>query len=266
MRRPVLLLVLLALGSIAAWWLLGSPARTREVGPIEEGRPADAPDAPRTGIATAPPPPQGAGLSSAPATAPRRATPERRPQGIGSLRVRLRTEDRAPEAARVRLHLEALRGTPEAARLPLASEDGTWLYERLPAGRYRVEAMVVGFVTASVETPVDGDAEALVEIPLRPGTEIAWKAIFPGSDVPSTIQVLLFDGRGERIPATLQTPATTQTVPATGTVAVPLEGRIVGLRPGHYRVRGVSPAGEWDEHDVDARLGETTTVELRIRR
>jgi nucleoid-associated protein YgaU len=261
--RSLPLLLLVTAAALTAWWLLSPSEPTPDVGGGGEAPEAQAPVAPRAATA----PSEGPGLSRAPAAPPRKVRPTPgRPRGIGALRVRLTAGERTPEASRVRLRLEALVGTPESPRLPLAQEDGTWLYESLPAGRYRVDAMVAGFVTASLETSVEGDDETILEVPLRPGSEIAWKAVFPTPDAPDTIQVLLFDGRGERIGATFQTSVTTLHVPGTRTVAMPLEGRIVGVKPGRYRVRGVSPAGESDEHEVDVRLGEPASVELRIRR
>jgi hypothetical protein len=263
MRRLPLLLVVTAAAALAAWWLMSPSRPTPDVGEVGEAPEPQAPVAPRGATA----PSDGPGLSRAPAAPPRKPRPATsRPRGIGTLRVRLAAGERTPEASRVRLHIEALVGTPESPRLPLAQEDGTWLYEGLPAGRYRVDAMVAGFVTASAETSVDGDDETILEVPLRPGSEIAWKAVFPTPDAPDTIQLLLFDGRGERIGATFQTSVTTLHVPGTRAVALPLEGRIVGVKPGRYRVRGVSPAGESDEQEVDVRLGEPASVELRIRR
>ena len=72
--------------------------------------------------------------------------------------------------------------------------------------------------------------------------------------------------QGKRVAASFRTAATTVHVPADRVMSLPLEGRIVGLKPGLYRLRGESPAGETDEQDVVAETGKPGEVELRIRR
>jgi hypothetical protein len=261
MRRLLPILAIVAAG-LATWWLVRTPDVPLSVGGTS--RVESDPSTPPTRVRVSPP--AAPDLGTAPAGTRRKPAPgDAVPKGFGDLRVRLQAAGGAPDAGGVRIDLEAVRPTPESARLALAQADGTWLYSRVPAGRYRVLATVPGYMLAGVHTQVVPDDETIVDVTLEPGAEIVWKVVFPG-EAPETVRLALHDAQGKRVAASFRTAATTVHVPADRVMALPLEGRILGLRPGRYRLRGESPAGETDEQDVLAETGKPGEVELRIRR
>lgn len=263
MRALPALLVIVVLG-LVAWWGLSDrakvPPRPEDRRSVDAGSGAPAP------IAGGPRNPSG--LAPMPRAA-RVSVEELIAQGKmgnGSLLVTLAPAAGMGEPKGVRVDVEAM-GVPAAAHpLALPQDDGTWLFERLPIGRWRVRAYVTGALTATSEVLVGPGEMAEVTIPLAPGAEAAWKVTVLGTEPPDTVRIALLDGRGVAIPGTYQTAATILHAAPGKVPVLPLEGRVVGLAPGAYRLRASLAEGDVEEKAFEARTGEVTLVELRLVR
>ena len=151
----------------------------------------------------------------------------------------------------------------------MRQEDGTWLYDALPVGGYRFRLVADGLQAAEVEATVRVDAETAVPVTLVAGGAIAYKAVFFTGETPEAVKLSLVDGRGVPVVSTIQVPAGLVHLGADARALnpdLPPEARIVGLKPGSYRLRATAPSGEFDEQTVDVKLGEPIAVELKIRR
>ena len=184
----------------------------------------------------------------------------------GSLRIRLAPGEGLAVGAALRVDLEALGAAPSPYPLAVLQEDGTWAYERLPVGKYRVRVFAPGAQDAVGEATVKKDTEAAVTIALAVGAEVPYRVASYAGDVPAVVTVELLDGRGVRIGGSFHTGAGVAYVGASSTRRLPGEGRVVGLRPGAYRLRATSEAGETDEQAFDAKIGTSPTVELKLRK
>jgi len=153
-----------------------------------------------------------------------------------------------------------------AKRLALEQEDHSWRFVELPVGRWRVRAFVPGFLDASKDAEVREGVETAVSLPLERGAMASWKVSLLSGEVPETVRVALFDGRGVPREATYETAATTiHGLPEALPVLAPT-GRILGLKPGTYRLRATSPEGESDEKSFVVAVGETAALEFTLRR
>ena len=261
--RPLAILVVLAAAVLAAWLLW--PAGTA---PAPSAEPVDQAGTAREAPALAP------GL---PKPRPRERSPRATDSSAGraagktvvetgTIRVTLSPVDGASLAKSARVEIEALGADPAAHPLALAQADGTFLFEEVPAGRYRVRVMSEGSQEAVGEAKVEKDQEAAVEVALKPGGSASYAVSLYSGEAPASVTLALLDGRGLPVGASFQTPATTiHLAPAQG-IALPPTGKVIGLRPGRYTLRATSPEGETDEKAFEAKPGEVVALELKIRK
>lgn len=262
--RPVAAIPLLTLVGLGVWLLArGSPPT---VMPID--------DAPRAAPPTSPPPAQlpvamGSDLVSAPSKAPPK--PGDHASVVTEIRygaVTLTLVSPNGEAIPKSLSFDAqpLEFNYAQKSLPAAQDDGTWRYDRLPAGRWRVRAFVPGFVDVSKDIDIRPDGEARISLPLEVGGAAAWKVALTTRQVPEFVQVSLLDGRGIPIGGTYQTAATTLHAEPSKAPALPAEGAVVGLKVGRYRLRVSTLDGEPKEQAFEVKAGETVTLEFTLPR
>ena len=261
--RTAIAVLLLVLVAALLWWGLARDAGGPVVGGGEQDSGSESPPDP-----LAPPSARPGGLAGA---APRSTAPKTRTGtgetvvSYGSLRVRF-----APASGQTvggsRLDLEPFGVALSSYPLAVAQDDGAWLYERLPTGKYRVRATVPGAQDAVGEATIEKDAEAALTIPLVVGVDVPYRVVLYSGDVPELVTVELLDGRGVRIAGSFQTGAGVAHVSASSARKLPGEGGVHGLRPGRYRLRATSEAGETDEQPFEATLGSPSTVELKLRK
>lgn len=268
MPRPALAALLLVVAALAAYLLLSRSEPTvpvvREPGPASPAatRPVAAPDpVPVTPLAVGtprPPPRVGPALNDG-------VLRER-----GAVRVRLAfPADLDPATVGVRLDVTPKGPAPSDYPLPLRQEDGTWLYEALPVGRYRVRVVADGLQAAEGDVTVARDQETDLPLTLVPGGALAYRAVLFSGDAPENVRLSLVDGRGVPVLASVQLPAGLVHLAGEGrarTLELPPAATVVGLKPGTYRVRATAPSGEFDERAVEIAAGGPTPVELRIRK
>jgi hypothetical protein len=126
-----------------------------------------------------------------------------------------------------------------------------------------------GLQAAEVEATVRSEAETTVPVTLVAGGAIAYRAVFFTGEAPDAVKLSLVDGRGVPVVTTIQLPAGMVHVGAEAralNLDLPPQARIVGLKPGAYRLRATAASGEFDEQTVDVKLGDPIAVELKIRR
>lgn len=267
MRAPLASAALLAALGFAAWLLLRpSPVRVVAVpDPVPVTPAADRPAAVAAPAAT--PSLAATGTAPAPAAGPRVVGGVIREHGAARLTLTLP----AGVDATVPIRIDVTPKGPAFSDYPLAvrQEDGTWLYETLPVGAYRFRVVADGLQAAEVEATVRRDAETAVPVTLVAGGAIAYRAVFLTGEAPEAVKLSLVDGRGVPVVSTIQVPAGMVHLGADVralNLDLPAEARIVGLKPGAYRLRATAPSGEFDEQTVDVKLGEPIAVELKIRR
>ncbi len=262
MRTSLALLLLVAVVGLVAWVTLSGGGKT----PLPEDRRSGDPD---PGVPVAPRPAETGGsarLAPRP-RAPRVSVEELLAQGKvgnGSLLVILAPAEGMAEPKGVRIDVEALDIPAAAHPLALPQDDGTWLFERLPIGKWRVRAHVTGALAATSQVTVSPGALSETTIALAPGVEAAWRVTVLGDSPPESVRISLLDGRGVPIAATYQTPFTTIHAAPGKVPVLPLEGRVIGLAPGLYRLRASISAGDADEKAFEVRTGESPVVELRL--
>jgi len=263
--RTLVALLALALAAGLLWWGLSRG----DASPVaDDGTQALAPSEAPPGTA-APPAPRPGGLEGAAPRPPRPVAPVDPGATVvsyGSLRIRLVPAEGLTVGAALRLDLEPLGAALSPYPLAVLQEDGTWAYERLPVGKYRVRVFAPGAQDAVGEATIKKDAEVAVTIPLAVGVEVPYRVAMYAGDAPDFVTVELLDGRGVRIGGSFHTGAGVAYVSASSTRRLPRDGRVVGLRPGPYRLRATSEAGETDEQAFDAKLGASPTVELKLRK
>lgn len=266
MRVPLAAAALLAALGFAAWLFLrpspGAIVAQRDPVPTAAGpvRPADVTPAPTPGLS-------GSG------TVVKRSTAPRVVGGVikdfGAARIVLTLP--AGVEATVPLRVDV---TPKGPALPdyplpVRQEDGTWVYDALPVGGYRFRVVAEGLQAAEVEATVRSEAETTVPVTLVAGGAIAYRAVFFTGEAPDAVKLSLVDGRGVPVVTTIQLPAGMVHVGAEAralNLDLPPQARIVGLKPGAYRLRATAASGEFDEQTVDVKLGDPIAVELKIRR
>lgn len=267
MRSPVPALVVVAILGGAAYLALRPPAGTvptvRDPGPTTPTAPPPAavPVAPTPGLAAGGAPPVKA------VAGPRVVGGVIRDHGAARLTLTL------PDGvdANVAVRLDITPKGPAFAEypLPVREEDGTWRYAQLPVGAYRVRVVADGLQAADVDVKVRADEETTVPVTLVRGGAIAYKAVLYSGEAPEAVKLALVDGRGVPVDSSIQLPAgmvhVGQDTRALN-LDLPAEARIVGLKPGAYRLRATAPSGEFDEQTVDVTLGEPVAVELKIRK
>lgn len=165
-----------------------------------------------------------------------------------------------------RLDAEPIGFVSHVKRLALEQPDHTWRYAELPVGRWRIRAYVLGFMDVAKDVEVREGEEATVSLELERGAAVAWKVALLSGEAPESVRVVLLDGRGVPRTASYETSASTIHAAPDAVPALPASGRVVGLKPGRYRLRATSPAGESDEKAFEVAVGETATVELTLRR
>jgi len=261
MRALPALLFAVVLG-LVAWWGLSDRAKTpprpedRRSADVGSGAPAPVVGGPRNPSGLAPMP-RAARVSVAELLAQGKV-------GNGSLLVTLVPGASMGEPKGVRVDLEALDIPAAAHPLALPQEDGTWLFQRLPIGTWRVRAHVTGALAATSDVTVAPGEMAEVTLPIAPGAEAAWKVTVVGESPPDTVRIVLLDGRGTPIEATYQTAYTILHAAPRKVPVLPLEGRVVGLAPGSYRLRASIADGDADEKAFEVRTGDSPVVELRL--
>ena len=264
--RPLALLFVVAAAALAAWLLWPSGTAPAPSDPSDGSDGSG--QAPREAPVAAP------GL---PRTKPR----ERRPKTTdssagralgktvvetGAIRVTISPVEGVLVARTARVEIEALGPEPAAHPLAVAQEDGTFVFDDIPAGRYRIRVMSEGSQEAVGETKVEKDQEAALEIALKPGGSASYAVSLYSGEAPDSVTLALLDGRGLPVGASFQTPTTTvHLAPAQG-IALPPTGKVIGLRSGRYTLKATSPEGEADEKTFDAKAGEVVALELRIRK
>lgn len=262
MRALFASLVVLLLG-LLAWW--GLADRTNAPHP-EDRRSADAGEAGPVPM-PAPAEPRDPSRLAARPRAPRVSVEELLAQGKvgnGSLLVTLAPAAGMGEPQGVRPDVEPLDIPAAAHPLAVPQDDGTYLFERLPIGRWRVRAYVSGALDAAVVVKVAPGALTEVTVPLAPGGEAAWKVTITGEAPPETARIVLLDGRGVPMEATYRTAFTTLHAAPGKVPELPLEGRVIGLPPGTYRIRASLGDGDTDEQPFEVRAGEAPVVSLRL--
>ena len=188
------------------------------------------------------------------------------PVELGTIRVTLAPSDGAVVAKTVRVEIEALGPALSTHPLAVPQQDGTYLFERVPTGRYRLRAMSEGSQEAVAQVAVEKDVEAAVEILLKPGADASYAVSLYSGESPATVTLALLDGRGLPVSASFQTSATTIHLPPDRGAGMPPTGKVIGLKPGRYTLRATSLEGETDEKTFDAKAGEVVALELRIRK
>ena len=123
-----------------------------------------------------------------------------------------------------------------------------------------------GAVEAIAEVEIEKDMETTIDVPLVPGGAASYAVTLPSGEAPGDVTFELLDARGHAIPAVHQTPMTTLRIVPEKPVLVPPTGKVLGLKPGKYVLKAKSAAGETAEQAFTAVAGETTSVELRVRR
>jgi len=262
--RVVPSLALLAALGLVAWLALRARAPV-EVTPGEE--------ASSRSDATAPSPlavSMGDGELAAGASRPRAPVVARQPGATvvvtGSLVVTLVPPEGAARPASVSFDAQPLDFKESRKSLPLEQENGSWRYEALAVGRWRVRAFAPGFVDASQVVTVRADDEVALAIPLEAGGAASWKVTVGTGDAPETIRLALLDGRGIPIEGTYQTPGTTLHALPNEVPALAPEGTVLGLRRGKYRLRASTADGYPSEQTFEVKPGETVAVEFRLVR
>lgn len=272
MPRPALALLLVALlvvvAALVAYLLL---ARSEPSVPVvrEPGPAGPAPTRPDAAPPSVPVTPLAVGASRpSPPVGP--AMKDGVLRDRGAVRVRLSfPADLDPATVGVRLDLTPKGPAPSDYPLPLRQEDGTWLYEALPVGGYRVRVVADGLQAAEGHVTVARDEEADLPLTLVPGGALAYRAVLFSGDTPEHVRLSLVDGRGVPVAASVQLPAGLVHLsgePRMRTLELPAAATVVGLKPGTYRVRATAPSGEFDEQAVEVAAGGPTPVELRIRK
>lgn len=267
MRKPfvALLAFAVALGAVFYVW----SRRTERVTVEDLLAPADDPTRPPDAL---PGPSMGGGeLARAPDRAPPPPKPpERAPAAIavrtGDLLVTLAPPEGVALPEAFRIDAEPIGFSVHVKRLPLEQPDHAWRFDELPVGRWRVRAFVAGFVDVSKDVDVKQDVETPVALSLERGAVATWKVSLLSGAAPETVRVALLDARGVPREATYET--SYSTIHAAPGALPPLEatGRVIGLKPGTYRLRATSPEGESDEKSFEVAVGETATVEFTLRR
>lgn len=277
MRNLLALLALLAVGGLIALLLFsGGSRRAEEDVTLPEAAPASAPTAIKPGPAPAP-------STLAPSGRPRRDAGGAeggviRDHGAVVVRLvvpdaeRLSAEELAKTVASARVDVDSLGAGLPAYPLALQQEDGTWLYESLPVGKYRVKAVVRGYEVASTVVEVKKAQDVTAELALARGGELQWKATLLSGEAPAWVRLELLDGRGQAVAPTVLTTLGYTHLRADQRPDLPATGRIVGLRAGAYRLRAAAApptpneASEADEKVVEVKAGEVALVELSFRK
>jgi len=267
--RPLAVLVLCAVLGFVAYLLLQPTPRGVGVA-REPGR--TTPDVERPAAAT-PTPVTAPGLSATGTAVPKPVAGPRVVGGVvrdqGTVRIVLTLPDGVEPGVGVRFDIAAKGPALATYPLPVREEDGTWRYETLPVGVYRVRVVVEGMQAASPDATVRADEETVVPVTLMRGGAIAYRAVLYSGEAPETVKLGLADARGVPVVSSIQLPAAMVHVgvdAATWNLDLPPEGRIVGLKPGAYRLRATAASGEFDEQTVDVTVGEPAAVELKIRK
>lgn len=241
----------------------------------DDSAPAPGDEPPRAEPQARPPPQPAATTSGGLATTkPRPPRPEKPPRvsstgeilDFGSIRVKLVPPEGTTVPDSLRLDVRAVSAALSAYPLPLREEDGTWLYESLPVGRYQVRGFVPGFQDGTVEAAVRRDQEVLATLELAAGSEAGFTAVLSTGGAPESVRVALLDGRGRPLAVSVQTDATTVHLEAAEKRSLPAKGKLVGLKPGRYKLRLTSPADESNEQEFEAKPGETPQIEIQLRR
>ncbi len=262
--RAAIALLLVAVAAALLWWVL-SPSSGAPLGaPAGEGSmDAAAPSE------VSPSPPAQPTLPSRPVVAPRPKppavsgpwNPDR-----GDLVVALTVPEGTAAPAAPKMEIELLGPSLPSMPLPLVQPDGTWKYEGLPVGRYRVWVLCDGWRDAYAEGKVEKDGEGRIDVAMTPGASATFKVTNWFGQDPPKFSVVLLDGRMMPVAASWELPANRFRVPAGKAVEMPPEGRVIGLKPGTYTLRATSEEGETDEATFQARVGRVASVELKLKK
>lgn len=260
---PVLALVA-AIASLGVWFFVRRAPPS--VTPIEH--PSDAGPAPDS-----PPPPLTVGMGSDLASAPSKPRPTRveRAPGLTEIKYGAVTVTLVPPAGAALPKSLSFDAQPSGfvhapKPLPAEQDDGSWRYDSLPSGRWRIRAFVPGFVDASKDVDVTPDGEATITLALELGGAATWKVALATSQIPELVRVALLDGRGIPIDGTYQTAATTLHASPSSVPALPAEGSVVGLKVGRYRLRASTVDGDPKEQPFEVKAGETVRLEFTLPR
>ena len=262
--RPVGAIALVVVAALGVW--LATRRGTAPVLPLD--------DAPIAAPAPAGPPPMiVAAMGAELASAPVRPAPTRieRAPGLteikyGSVTVTLVPPPGATVPKHLSFDAQPVEFAHAAKPLPVEQEDGTWRFNELPSGKWRIRAFVAGFVDAAKVVDVRPDGEASVSIALEVGGAASWKVALTTREVPELVRVALLDGRGQPIEGTYQTIATTLHALPSTVPALPAEGKVVGLKVGHYRLRASTVDGDPKEQPFEVKAGETVALEFTLPR
>lgn len=289
MNRALLLLLALAAAGFLLWWAFspagggpasvpamdegsmdegnGAPAAPPE-GAMGAGSPEGAPSGPIRVPASSAPGATGEAVPSTPSVAPARTISPSTPWNPdrGDLRVALVVPEGGAKPKTPKVDVEMLGTALPVPPLALEQEDGTWRYEGLPVGRYRVWVLAEGWRDAFAEGKVEKGKEARVEVNLTPGATAEWKVTNYAGDEPATFTLTLLDGRKQPISSTWALSGAPFRLPAGKSVPMPSEGKLIGLKMGTYTLRAQTEDGDSDEVTFQARLDRPTLLALKLKR
>jgi hypothetical protein len=178
-------------------------------------------------------------------------------------------DDKPIDGAELRLFVEPVRHGGFPTRLGIYEKDtGAWRFEKVRAGAVQVR-LYSDHVARKIETvPVRADTENRVSIRVEPAGAIQYDVIAYDKTRPDPVDVTLYDQAGRSVKAWYQVRTTTKlTTPRLAeTMRQGPEGILLGVVPGVYRLKVVSPAEEWDDAEVRVEAGQTARVSLEVRR
>jgi hypothetical protein len=270
MNRPLPWLILAALAA-AAVWFVSRPDGDPRVEPIEgverggareDGAEPTAPGGLRgTGSEEPPPPvrPEPRGAIVDPRTIPRGGLevlplgPDQQPIPPGELSMRIEAVGRA------------FWSQPLALPDP---ETKVWSFKNIPAGPVQVRVSGDHVVETVAEATIEKDVVKSLKVLLDRAGALAYHVVLYSGEQPPEVTLTLLDLRDKPVAARYQERSPTRLTQAqkATTMKQGPDGLVLGVLPGRYRLKAVSPNDEWDAVEVEAVTGQTVAVEIRLRR
>lgn len=264
--RLLLFLLAAVLIGAAAWFLLsGEPPSPPMIDDDPVRRPISSAD-PTAATANSTVPTEA---TAKPVKPPPIRRPEAKPvTATGSILVIPVPPEGQPIPKDIVIEIEAI--GPELPAKPLAQmlEGDQYRYESILVGKYRIRIWGDVWVDSTAEVAVTADQESRVEVLLWRGGLVQYKTNPGASELPESVTVEVLDGRKQPIRARFQsrTPGA-ESSPMVGLSAtLPPNGVVMGLKAGHYTLKGTTPRGESDEQIFEIKEGETAALSLRLRK
>jgi hypothetical protein len=273
MARALPWLLLLALVAGAAWLLFakGSPEEPVDLRP--EGAPSGAPAPEGGGLRLAPPPgtptPKERPSPDGP-RAPVIIDPRTIPVGPIAVDVLGPDDQRVPHEE-INVSVTAGKGSKAWHAAPLLVPDpqtGIWAAPNVFVGPVRVSVFGETILPRDVETNVTSTAHEPLRIHVDRAGRLEYVVkTFGGEPLEEvTVTLLGASGKPQRVYYQVRT-STVVTQPRLATEARQgPEGLVYSIPPGSYRLRVTSPAGEWEEAQVEVKPLSSEKVELTVRR